>query len=181
MPPAPDHHDSPGWGRCETYPCCHSPSPELEYLALNDCSSSGATFMIAHKGRHLWRNTIVANRLMNGVRSSLLKWRTGERWWRWMVYVNRWSEGNGKVSNWCLFIYFADTMITIIISGNSSPKAEIKNENVTPALKQTHTDESSAVQCKTFLRNSVFMITEIGVQVSDFNWDHLPPDIHLEP
>ena len=48
----------------------------------------------------------------------------------------------------------------------NSPKAEIKNENVTPALKQTHTDESSAVQCKTFLRNSVSMITEIGVLVS---------------
>jgi hypothetical protein len=47
-----------------------------------------------------------------------------------------------------------------------SPKAEIKNESVTPARKQTHTDEPGAVQCKAFLRNSSSMILEIGAQVS---------------
>jgi hypothetical protein len=46
-------------------------------------------------------------------------------------------------------------------------RAEIKNESVTPARKQTYTDGPSAVQCKAFLRNPVFMITEIGAQVSD--------------
>jgi hypothetical protein len=43
---------------------------------------------------------------------------------------------------------------------------KIKNESVTPARKQTYTDRPSAVQCKASLRNSVFMITEIGAQVS---------------
>lgn len=57
-------------------------------------------------------------------------------------------------------------MISIIQLRNS-PKAEIKNENITPARKQMHTDEPGAVQCKASLRNSVFMVTEIGVQVSE--------------
>jgi hypothetical protein len=47
-----------------------------------------------------------------------------------------------------------------------SPEAEIKNETVTPAIGQAHTESSSAVQCRTPLRNSVFLITDVGSQVS---------------
>ena len=54
-----------------------------------------------------------------------------------------------------------------IIQHRNSPKAEIKNEIVTPARKQMHTEQPSAVQCRAFLRNSVFMVTEIGDQVSE--------------
>ena len=58
-------------------------------------------------------------------------------------------------------------MITIIILWKeSSPKAEIKNEANAPALGPMHKDQSSAVQCKTSLRNSVFLSTEIDGQVS---------------
>jgi len=57
-------------------------------------------------------------------------------------------------------------MISIMQLRNS-PKAEIKNGSVTPARKQMHTDQPSAVQCRASLRNSVFMITEIGAQVSE--------------
>jgi len=60
-----------------------------------------------------------------------------------------------------------------IIQPRNSPKAEIKNEIVTPARKQMHTEQPSAVQCRAFLRNSVFMVTEIGDQVSDLNSDQL--------
>ena len=48
-----------------------------------------------------------------------------------------------------------------------SPEAEIKNESVTPAIRQTHTEQPCAVQCRAPLRNSVFLITEIGAQVSE--------------
>ena len=62
--------------------------------------------------------------------------------------------------------HFASFMISIIQPRNS-PKAEIKNEIVTPARKQMHTEQPSAVQCRASLRNSVFMVTEIGDQVSE--------------
>jgi hypothetical protein len=64
------------------------------------------------------------------------------------------------------FVYFFGTMIHDHGTDESSPKAEIKNENVAPARRQTNTNSPSEVQCRTRLSNSVFMSTEVGVQVS---------------
>jgi hypothetical protein len=65
-----------------------------------------------------------------------------------------------------LFCFFFSAMIHDHGTDENSPKAEIKNENVAPARRQTNTNSPSEVQCRARLSNSVFMITEVGVQVS---------------
>ena len=76
----------------------------------------------------------------------------------WNVNIKKHKKGKG---------HFNKQWTRSLPEEMCSPKAEIKNESVTPALKQTHTEKPSAVQCKVFLRNSVSMITEIGAQVSE--------------